>query len=407
MRCARLRCPAGRALVDAELVELKIDTSAIAAALRCGDAASDRDARGGVVHLSCAPLERAASTAAPARRLHADRLACDTLLLLTARSGARVLAHLSARDDLVSTSTVAPPRGGCATLVCSGDDRFVAAMPAPGELVLHSIALGEDDGSVALALAPRRAPPCDGGAPQDSTVVCALASGGARGGTLVAALSDGCAVVWRRTARFGWEDSAGVDADAARGGGGVADEGVVAAEAEERSALGTPRELVARAVEAFNAGAIEPRGVLCTAAALGAFILSARYCGVDRAAVAAQCNARPELCAAIADALPLSGVALPLALDHLATVVDLDVVLSETALDSLLSRFVEAYFEKNGAGEEGGGVSVDVARALCAQRIAQQRCAAAARPGAAPPATSLSGLPPHLVALFDESRRVY
>ena len=158
VRCVRLRCPPGRALADAKLVELSIDTGVIAAAVRRGDAAGDGGPRGGAVRLSCAPLERAASMAAPARRLHADRLACDTLLLLTARSGAHVLARLSARDDYASVSTVAPPRGGCAILARSGGDHVIAAMSAPGELVLDAMTLGDDDGSVALELAPRRAP---------------------------------------------------------------------------------------------------------------------------------------------------------------------------------------------------------------------------------------------------------
>jgi hypothetical protein len=205
--------------------------------------------------------------------------------------------------------------------------------------------------------------------------------------------------VWRRTARCGWEHVARIDVDAASGGSGGAEGG-----GAEGGGHGAPHEVVARAVDSFNAGAVDPAGVARTGAALGAFILGARYRGVDRGAVAAQCNARPQLCAAIADALPLSGVDLPLALEHLASVVDLGAVLSEAALDCLLRRFVEAYFEKNGAGEEGGGVSVDVARALCAQRVARRRCAAAAPPVDAPNTTGHVGLPPHLVALFDEAR---
>ena len=176
--------------------------------------------------------------------------------------------------------------------------------------------------------------------------------------------------------------------DAASGGSGGAEGG-----GAEGGGHGAPHEVVARAVDSFNAGAVDPAGVARTGAALGAFILGARYRGVDRGAVAAQCNARPQLCAAIADALPLSGVDLPLALEHLASVVDLGAVLSEAALDCLLRRFVEAYFEKNGAGEEGGG-SPSTLRARSARSASHGDAVLPPRPPSTPPTRrATSGCP--------------
>ena len=398
VRCVRVRCPAGRPLAAAELTELEINLSAVDAALEQARPKVTPD-RPTATRLSCVPLEQAAATA-HARRQHADRLASDALLLVEA-GGVVVLVRLSAVEDfaaaVVVTTGGAATCSAAATLVRCGDDYAVATMTRPGELVLAKVCLDAKDGSVALreGESGRRERPAGGGAVNapaaEAGVVVAMLATNAACTTLIAANSDGCIIVLRRLERYAWQ------AD------GI---GAPSASAVRRAVAGFNANPLAVA-EALGAAEGEQRLLAPGANALAAFLLHARYGGVHARAVGLLCRARPDVCDALVAAAPLSGISMPLALDHLDRTIDLQHFEEKRELRRVLAHFVATYYELNSARVQT--LAPDVALALCAHRIALARweaegaaVASASRPSLRD-ASDGELLTPHLVAIFSNS----